>query len=132
MPKQVVSSPDLHEPPGGTTYSHAFVVTGGKTIYVSGMTARDKNGETVGVGDMRAQMTQVLENLKSVVTAAGGTLADVVKITIFTRDIKATQQTSDIRKSYFSKPYPGSTLVEISRLADETFLVEIEAIAVIG
>jgi 2-iminobutanoate/2-iminopropanoate deaminase len=132
MPKQAMSSPDIHEPAGGTNYSQAFVVTGGRTIYVSGMTARDKNGQTVGVGDMRAQVTQVLENLKSVLAAAGATLSDVVKITIFTCDIKATQQTSDIRRTYFSKPYPGSTLVEVSRLADPNFLVEIEAVAVVG
>lgn len=132
MPKESLSSPKLYEPPGGGFFSQAFVVSGGKTVYVSGMTARDENGELVGDGDIAAQTVQVLENMKAVVEAAGGSMADVVKLTIFMQDVSQLQQIRDIRARYFSKPFPASTVVEISRLADERFLIEIEAVAVIG
>jgi reactive intermediate/imine deaminase len=130
MPKHPVTSPDVHEPPGGGTYSQAFVATGGRTVYVAGMTARDKNGDLVGEGDIRAQTVQVLENMKAVLAAAGATMADVVKLTVFMTDLSQSAVAREIRQRYFSRPYPASTLVEISRLADERFLIEIEAIAV--
>lgn len=130
MPKNAVTSPHVHEPPGGGTYSQAFVATG-KTIYVAGMTARDATGELVGEGDVRAQTTAVLENMKAVLEAAGASMADVVKITVFMKDLSQSAQVREIRQRYFSKPYPASTLVEISRLADERFLIEIEAVAVV-
>jgi 2-iminobutanoate/2-iminopropanoate deaminase len=131
MPKHPVTSPQVHEPPGGGTYSQGFVATGGRTVYVAGMTARDKNGEVVGVGDLRVQTTQVLENMKAVLAAAGATMGDVVKLTVFMRDLSQSAIVREIRQQYFTKPYPASTLVEISRLADERFLIEIEAVAVV-
>jgi 2-iminobutanoate/2-iminopropanoate deaminase len=129
MSKNAVRSPAVFEPPEGGTYSQAFV-TSGRTIYVAGMTARDKNGDLVGEGDIRAQTTQVLENMKAVLAAAGATMADVVKLTVFMKDLKQSAIAREVRQQYFRKPYPASTLVEISRLADERFLIEIEAVAV--
>ena len=131
MPKRAITSPNVHEPPGGGNYSQAFEVTGGRTIYVAGMTSRDKDGNTVGKGDIRVQTKQVLENMKSVLEAAGGSMSDVVKLTVFITDMSQSGPVREVRQQYFSKPYPASTLVEISRLADKDFLVEIEAIAVI-
>lgn len=131
MAKKAVTSPRVHEPPGGGTYSQAFV-TSGKTVYVAGMTARDEKGELVGEGDIRAQTKAVLDNMKAVLEAAGAAMSDVVKLTVFMRDLTQAAHVREIRQQYFSRPYPASTLVEISRLADERFLIEIEAVAVIG
>lgn len=131
MPKKSVTSPKLYEPPGGGFFSQAFVASG-QTLYVSGMVARDVRGDLVGGDDIEAQTIQVLENLKAVVEAAGGSLADVVKLTIFMKDLKQAAKIREVRARYFSRPYPASTLVEISRLADEQYLIEIEAIAVLG
>jgi len=132
MPKRAITSPQVHEPPGGGNYSQAFETTAGRTIYVAGMTSRDKNGEVVGDGDIRVQTKQVLENMKSVLEAAGASMADVVKLTVFMKDLGQSGPVREIRQQYFSRPFPASTLVEISRLADERFLIEIEAIAVVG
>jgi 2-iminobutanoate/2-iminopropanoate deaminase len=131
MPKHPVTSPAVHEPPGGGTFSQAFVTTGGRTVYVAGMTARDRNGELVGDGDIRAQTKQVLENMKAVLAAAGATMSDVVKLTVFMKDLTQAAVVREVRQQYFRRPYPASTLVEVSRLADERFLIEIEAIAVV-
>jgi len=132
MPKRAITSPDVHEPPGGGNYSQAFEASGGRTIYIAGMTSRDKDGNVVGEGDIRVQTQQVLENMKAVLAAAGGSLADVVKLTVFMTDLSQAGPVREIRQQYFNRPYPASTLVEISRLADPRFLIEIEAIAVIG
>jgi enamine deaminase RidA (YjgF/YER057c/UK114 family) len=96
------------------------------------MTARDAKGELVGEGDPAAQTRQVLENMKAVLEAAGASMSDVVKITVFIKNLADSNAVREVRQSYFSKPYPASTLVVISSLADPRFLVEIEAIAVAG
>jgi 2-iminobutanoate/2-iminopropanoate deaminase len=128
MPKKAVTSPNVYVPPGGGFFSQAFVASG-KTVYVAGMTALDQHGNLVGEGDIRAQTTAVLDNMKAVLEAAGATMADVVKLTIFMKDLRQSADVREIRQRYFSKPYPASTLLEISRLADERYLIEIEAIA---
>ena len=69
-------SPNLSTPRG---YSHVVSTSGGRTIYVAGQIAMDKDGKVVGVGDLRAQTTQVFENVKAALAAAGATLSDVVK-----------------------------------------------------
>lgn len=132
MPKRVVNSPDLFEPAGGAMFSPAFEVTGGRTLYISGQVSRDKAGKLVGPGDIRAQTRQVLENLKSLLVAAGGSLSDVVKTTIFVRNVADAPAIRELRKEYFTQPFPASTFVAISALAEPEFLIEIEAIAVIG
>lgn len=132
MPKRAITTPAVFEPPGGGNYSPAFDCTGGRTIYVAGMTARDEKGELVGEGDAKAQTRQVLENMKAVLEAAGASMSDVVKITVFIKNLADSNAIREVRMQYFSKPYPASTLVQITSLADPRFLVEIEAIAVVG
>jgi reactive intermediate/imine deaminase len=132
MPKRAITSPAVYEPPGGGNYSQAFDCTGGRTIYVAGMTARDAKGDLVGEGDPAAQTRQVLENMKAVLEAAGAAMSDVVKITVFIKNLADSNAIREVRQTYFSKPYPASTLVVISSLADPRFLVEIEAVAVAG
>ncbi len=104
------------------------VVSSGATLHTAGITARDANGDVVGVGDMRAQVKQVFDNLADIISAAGGSFEKVVKYTIFTTDInRFNSETRDIRFPYFSGR-PGATLIEVSNLVDPRMLVEIEAI----
>ena len=127
MTIQEVRSPELSEP---GTFSHAIVVPRDSAlVFASGVTARDRSGAVVGQGDIRKQTEVVLENLKTVLAAAGATLADVVKVTVFVRHMADFDAVQEIRRRYFERPYPASSLVEVSALADPAMLIEIEAIA---
>jgi 2-iminobutanoate/2-iminopropanoate deaminase len=70
--------------------------------------------------------------LDGIVRSLGGTLADVVKLTSFLTDMSELGSLADVRSRYFSAPYPASTAVEVSRLAREGLLIEIEAVAAIS
>lgn len=104
------------------------VISSGRLLHTAGVTARNANGDIVGAGNMRAQVTQVFANLADILTAAGTNFEKVVKFTIFTTDIRRfNADSSDIRLPYF-KGRPAATLVEVSKLVDPQMLVEIEAI----
>ena len=105
------------------------VVRAGRMVFISGMEPKDENGNAVGKG--AAQARQVHENLKKCLAAAGATFADVCKVTVFVRNISDRPKINEIRKEYFGNARPASTLVEISRLASDDFLVEIEAVALL-
>jgi enamine deaminase RidA (YjgF/YER057c/UK114 family) len=115
---------------GQVLYSHVVVVEGRRTIFIAGQLARDRHGNMVGKGDMRAQMRQVGENIKAALEAAGATLNDLVKTTTYVTDIEEFFKHVDVRMEYFGA-LPTSTTVEVRRLAQADFLVEIEAIAVV-
>jgi len=82
---------------GHVLYSHVVTVEGTRTIYVSGQLARDRAGNVVGKGDMRAQLRQVGENVKAALEAAGASLRDVVKTTTFVTDIDEYFKHVDVR-----------------------------------
>ena len=102
----------------------------GNTIYVSGQVAMDPSGNVVGAGDMKAQTRQVLQNVKTVLEAAGASMEDVVKITVYITDISVLRETHEVRAEFFPDPPPASTGIEVSALAFPGLLIEIEAIAV--
>ena len=87
-------------------------------------------GRVVGGSDVVAQTRQVHENIKRCLAAAGATFADICKVTVFLRDIDDREKVNTVRKEYFGAHRPASTLVEISRLVRDDYLVEIEATAV--
>ena len=117
---------------GHPAYTHVVTVSGtGKMVFVAGQLARDANGNCVGKGDMRAQIQQVGENIKTCFEAAGATLADIVKTNTFVTNYEEYSKHGDMRARYFGPATPTSTTVQISRLADPDAMVEIEAIAVI-
>lgn len=113
-----------------TSYSH--VVRRGEFLFLAGQVATDADGNVIGAGDMKAQVRQVLENMKTVLASQGADFADIVKITIYTTDIDAYLQTGEIRQEYWQGIAPASTLVQIERLARPVFLVEIEATAIVS
>ena len=132
MSKKEIKSPHLYEPPGGGVFSSAVEVHTGRTIYVSGLTSRDKSGAVVGEGDITAQTEQVMQNLRWVLEAAGATMDDIVKVTVFIRDMEDFGKIHAVRRKYFTKPFPASSMVEVSRLVDKKLLIEIEAVAVVS
>jgi 2-iminobutanoate/2-iminopropanoate deaminase len=106
------------------------VVTEGRLLHTSGVTARDPDGTLVGVGDIRAQIEQCFKNVGDVLRAAGAGFDDVVKWTMYTTDIDAFSRESEVWHRYFVDR-PASTLVEVRRLVHPDMLVEIEAVVIL-
>jgi len=119
--------PGMPEPVSHFTH----VVRAGRLVFVSGCVATDGDGRVVGGTDVVAQARQTLENIKRCLAAAGATFADVCKVTVFLRNIGDREKVNTVRKEYFGAHRPASTLVEISRLVRDDYLIEIEATAVI-
>ena len=122
-------------PPGLSTptgYSHVVSARGGRTIYIAGQVALDAKGQLVGEGDLAAQTRQVFANLETALKAAGATFSDVVKMNSYMRDATQLQVYRDVRAKSFTKELPASTLVEVPKLANPGFLIEIEVIAVVA
>jgi len=120
--------PELSKPTG---YTHVVEATGGKTVYVAGQVALDKDGNLVGAGDMKAQAEQVFKNLQAALGVAGATFKDVVKMNTYVTDLTQVQAVRDIRARYFGDTAPASTLVQVVRLARPELLIEVEVIAVV-
>jgi 2-iminobutanoate/2-iminopropanoate deaminase len=117
---------------GQRLYWHVYSVSGGqRQIFVSGQVPRDKEGKTIGKNDMAKQIVQVGENIKACLRAAGATLDDVVKITSFTTDIDEFFRHASVRNKYFGDALPASTTIEVRRLADPEWMIEIDAIAIV-
>src|SRR6516165_9652274 len=117
---------------GKARYTHVVTVSGtGKMIFVAGQLARNADGVCVGKGDMRAQIQQVGENIKTCLEAAGATLADIVKTNTFVTDYEEFAKHPDMRWPYCAPAAPTATTVQTSRLAEPYARSEIEAIAVI-
>src|SRR5205809_1110168 len=119
--------PTLSKPTG---YTHVVEVSGGKTVYVSGQIALDKDGKVVGEGDMKAQAEQVFKNLQAALAAAGAKFSDVVKMNSYITDMSKVQAVRDVRARYFGDAAPASTFVEVKGLVRPELLLEIEVVAV--
>lgn len=111
------------------SYSPGWEVSGGRLIYLAGQIPWDAEGRTVARGDVVGQTRQVFENIRAILAEAGATPADVIKITIFSTDIRNRDAINQVRSEFFKPPYPASTQVGVAALADPDFLVEIEAVA---
>ena len=123
-----VNPPTLSAPTG---YSHVVEVHSGRTVYIAGQVAVDTSGNVVGKNDFAAQATQVFENLKLALAAAGATFDNLVKVTTFVTDMSHLQTLRTLRVKYYGKNAPASTLVQVGKLANEQLMIEIEAIAVV-
>ena len=117
---------------GRVLYSHVVSVEARRLIFVSGQLARDRTGAIVGVGDMRAQLRQTLENVKAALVAAGASLADLVRTNTYVTDIEEYFRHVDVRMEFHSHAMPTSTTIEVRRLAQPELMVEIDAIAALG
>lgn len=124
MPKSVVipkgSAPPLAPYSPGTR--------SGNAVYVSGMVALDQAGKLVGAGDVRAQTKAVLESIKAVVEASGGTLADITFNSIFLKDLADYKAMNEVYAEYFPKEPPARYCIQATLVRPE-ILVEISSIA---
>ena len=122
-----VTTPDAPEPPP-ERWSNCLVVDG--IAYVSGMVAR--GAPNLEKMDEYEQAREIFRKIKALLEAAGGKMADVVKVTIFVTDIRNNTKVWKARAEVFSGNFPASTLVQVAALAAPEILVEIEAVAHLG
>jgi enamine deaminase RidA (YjgF/YER057c/UK114 family) len=109
-------------------YSQAVLVD--KTLYISGSVAADQNGRLVSPGDMAGQMRAAYSNIRRTLAAHGADFEEVVKETIYTTDMDALLKASDLRFEYYDKErLPTTSWVQVQRLVDRGFLVQIEVVA---
>ena len=125
--RQIRLDPDPLEP---YLLSQGFRV--GDLVIVSGQAALDEHGNIVGAGDFDAQAEQVFRNLARVLEAGGSSLERVVKVTIFLTDMTNFGKIVELRRRWFTPPYPADTIVEVRALALPELEIEIEAIATVG
>lgn len=112
------------------TYSQGIKVSHGQTIYLSAQTPVSALNNEVLATDFEGQLRQTLDNLVQMAEAAGGTLANVVKVTAFITDLSEFPTLNRVMEEYFTKPYPARTTAGASALARNT-LVAIDAIMVV-
>jgi 2-iminobutanoate/2-iminopropanoate deaminase len=112
------TSPEVPEPPPGT-WSNCLVVNG--VAYLAGMTGEG--------ADEYAQSKAIFTKMRHMVEAAGGSMADIVKVTIFVTDIRNREKVWQARREFFTGNFPASTLVQVAALANPSLKVEIESVA---
>lgn len=131
MNKNVIS-PDTVWDPGAQLLSQCVAVEhASTTLYLSGQTAITADGQFAGIGDVATQIRLAFENIRLIVDAAGGTLDNVVKLTVYFIDLRNLDTYTGILGELFPETRPAQTVVEISRLAMPELLIEIDAVAVL-
>lgn len=123
--KQIHTQPDPYVP---FLLSQGIQI--GNLIFISGQAAMGDDGEIVGKGDFDRQADQAMKNLDRVLQAAGSSMHHVVKVTIFLTSMGNLPRIVEMRRKWFSVPYPADSLVEVSGLYSPDAMIEIEAVAV--
>ncbi len=123
---RITCEPDWYEP-----YAISLGIRVGDLVFVSGQAAVDERGQTVGVGDFDAQARQVFANVATVLGHAGTGLEHVVKVTVFVTDMAVIDRVVDLRREFFTPPYPADTNAQVVALANPDWQIEIEAVAVV-
>lgn len=134
MNHEILNPPSLARPSG---FSYGILsAEKSRLLFLAGQTASDAEGQIVAADDIVAQYERVLQNLQTVVEAAGGTMQDIVKMTIFVGDrddyrahLKALGK---VHRAYFGNHYPATALLEISSFFQDDALIEVEGIAAIS
>lgn len=129
MKKLRITTPHVPEPPP-ERWSNCVKV--GDMIYVSGMTAREKDGVTVSAQGEYEQTKVIFTKIRHLIEAAGGAMNDVVNMQIFVTRIANNTEVWRARREFFTGDFPASTLVEVSSLAKPEILVEIHVVAHLG
>ncbi len=103
----------------------------GRLLFISGQVPRDAEGNVVAPGNLEAQTRNVFEKIASITESAGGDMSNVVKITFYLITFDDYNDFSRIRAEYFGNERPASSTVQVTRLLDPEFMVEIEAVAIL-
>jgi enamine deaminase RidA (YjgF/YER057c/UK114 family) len=124
---------DAVDPPGVWSpfgvFSMAVLQGDGQIVHLKGQVSLDQSGRVIGPNDMRVQVRRVLENIREVLASMGGQMSDVVSLVHYATDIEQFMSTGDIRKEYFSAPFPVTTTVQVGRLYNPDLMIEITAVA---
>ena len=129
MAKERLCPEGMLKPRG--SYSQVVTSDPGRMIFTAGQVALDEEGKIVGIGDIRAQTKQVFENIKRAVEAAGGSLNDIVSMTVYSTNAKFSAEVSEVRRQIFGSNLPASTQVQVAALMRPELLIEINAIAIL-
>lgn len=133
MDKQCINPKELF-PSVQYGFSQIVVSNPGKMVFISGQVAWDENMNIVGANDLKVQTQKAIDNLKIAIASAGGTLENIVMLRIYKVDYKSGDGTiiSEIlKKNFGATSPPASTWVSVQGLANEGFMIEIEAQAVL-
>lgn len=122
--QQITTEPDPYKP-----FLLSQGIRAGDLIFISGQAGYNDNGQIVA-GGFEAQGEQAFLNLERALVAGGSGLGHVVKVTIFLTDMNNFQAVVELRRKYFSQPYPADSIVEVSGLYTPEAMIEIEAVAV--
>ncbi len=126
----VVTSPKLPKPFG--VWSPAILTQDtGRTLHISGLTARDADNNVVGVGDVEEQTRQICRNIQALVEEAGATLDDVASVIVYAVDVTEFDAIHRARREFWPDKAPSSTMVQVVRLVEEQCLIEISATVVL-
>jgi len=126
MAKQAIQTKDA--PAAIGTYSQA--IRAGNTIYLSGQIALDPKSMQLVTGDTRAETKRVFDNLAAVAAAAGGSLANAVKLTVYLTDLKNFALVNEVMAEYFKEPYPARAAIGVAALPRGA-AVEVDAVLVV-
>ncbi|MFF5532071.1 RidA family protein [Streptomyces cinerochromogenes] len=126
-----VNPPELSPPTG---FSHAVVAAGSRVVFLAGQTALDTDGKITGE-TLPEQFERALGNLLTALRAAGGTPADLARVTVYATDVAVyrahARQLGRIWRESAGRDYPAMAVVEVVRLWDERALVELDGFAVL-
>ncbi|MEO8717821.1 MAG: RidA family protein [Burkholderiales bacterium] len=130
MPRSKVDVPNVAEAEPGLWTNG---IRAGDFLFISGQVARPfEGGKTLVGSNEYEQARHIFDRIKRICEAAGGSMADLVKMTIYVVDITKNTEVWKARREFFSGDFPASTLVEVRSLAGKETLVEIEAVAYLG
>lgn len=125
MLERVVTEPDNYAP-----FLLSQGIRYGNLLFISGQAGAADNGRIVE-GGFRAQGEQAFANLRRALEAGGSSLKNVVKVTIFVTDMSHFKDVVELRRQFFSEPYPADTIAEVKALYDPAAMIEIEAIVAV-
>ncbi|MEX1657073.1 RidA family protein [Streptomyces pseudovenezuelae] len=132
MSAERINPPELSPPTG---FSHAVVATGSRVVFLAGQTALDADGKVVGES-LPEQFERALTNLLTALRAAGGTPADLARVTVYATDIAAYRthvgELGRIWRKLAGRDYPAMAVVEVVRLWDDQAAVELDGFAVLS
>lgn len=113
------------------SFSPAVATRGGRTIWLAGHTGqKDDDGRSLA-GHFEAQTRQTFRNIEKTLAAAGGTLADLVSMTVFLIDARHSRAMTDLRKEILKSDFPASAAITVAGFAHPDMMIEIQAVAVV-
>jgi len=126
MPKQIIQPDGLNVPGPTRSYSHA--VRNGNLLFLAGQTGNDAPAQA-GMGRFEAQTRRAFARMRMILEAAGGSLDNLVTMTVFITDIRFGDEFVRLRGEILKRDFPASALIGVSHLANTEALLEIQAVA---